>query len=42
MVTENGGIGIFKISFLEMNGQSVVHLDTKNGMSKWISFQKLQ
>ena len=34
MGTENGGIEIFKISFSEMNGQSVVDLNTENGMSK--------
>ena len=34
MATENGDIGIFKIQFLEMNSQSVVDLNTENGMSK--------
>ena len=34
MATENGDIGIFEISLLEMNGQSVVDLNTENGMSK--------
>ena len=36
MATENGDIGISKISFLEMNGQSVVDLNTEDGMSKWV------
>ena len=34
MATENGDIGILKISFLEFNGQSVVDSNTKIGMSK--------
>ena len=42
MVTENGDIGIFKISLLEMNAQSVVDFNTKNCMSNRIIFQKLQ
>ena len=42
MATENGDIGILKISFLKTNGQSVVDLNTENGMSKWIIFQNLQ
>ena len=33
MVTENGDIGTFKISFLEVNGQSVVDWKTKKCMS---------
>ena len=28
IVTENGDVGIFKTSFLELNGQSVVDLNT--------------
>ena len=32
----------FKIFFLEMNDQTVIDLNTKNGMSKCITFQKLQ
>ena len=34
MVTENGHIGIFNISFSEMNGLSVADFDAKNRMSK--------
>ena len=34
MVIENGDSEIVQIFFLEMNGQSVVDLNTKNGMSK--------
>ena len=33
VVTENGDIGIW-IIFLEINGQSVVDLNTNNGMLK--------
>ena len=32
----------FENIFLEMNGQSVVDLNIKNGMSKWITIRKLQ
>ena len=42
MVRENGDLGIFKISFFELNGQSVDDLNAKNDMSKWIIYQKLQ
>ena len=34
MVTENGDIRILNILFLEINDQSVVDLNRKNGMSK--------
>ena len=39
MVTKNGDVGIFKISFLEMNGQSVVDLNTKKACQIELSFK---
>ena len=39
MVTKYGDFEIFKISFSEMNGQSVFDLNTNKGMSKKKSFK---